>query len=37
MKDYLKEIVLSFQETSDKEFVLNFDQDSNSKKNHQVN
>ena len=32
MKDYLKEIVLSFQETSDKEFVLNFDQDSNSKK-----
>tara|TARA_B100000989_G_scaffold220636_1_gene168408 strand:- start:318 stop:1598 length:1281 start_codon:yes stop_codon:yes gene_type:complete len=32
MKDYLKEIVLSFQETSDKEFILNFDQDSNSKK-----
>ena len=32
MKDYLKEIVLSFQETSNKEFVLNFDQDSNSKK-----
>ena len=32
MKDYLKEIVLSFQETSDKKFVLNFDQDSNSKK-----
>ena len=32
MRDYLKEIVLSFQETSDKEFVLNFDQDSNSKK-----
>ena len=32
MKDYLKEIVLSFQETSDKEFILNFEQDSNSKK-----
>ena len=32
MKDYLKEIVFSFQETSNKEFILNFDQDSNSKK-----
>ena len=32
MKDYLKEIVFSFEETSDKEFILNFDQDSNSKK-----
>jgi two-component system sensor histidine kinase RegB len=32
MKDYLKEIILSFKETSDKEFILNFDQDSNSKK-----
>jgi two-component system, sensor histidine kinase RegB len=32
MKDYLKEIVSSFQETSNKEFVLNFVQDSNSKK-----
>ena len=32
IKDYLKEIVLSFKETSSKSFVLNFDQDSNSKK-----
>ena len=32
MRDYLKEIVLSFQETSNKNFVLNFDQDSNIKK-----
>ena len=32
MKDYLKEIVLSFQETSNKKFILNFTQDSNSKK-----
>ena len=32
MKDYLKEIVFSFQETSDKEFIFNFNQDSNSKK-----
>ena len=32
IKDYLKEIILSFRETSDKEFILNFDQDSNSKK-----
>ena len=32
MKDYLKEIILSFKETSKKEFVLNLDQDSNSKK-----
>ncbi len=32
MRDYLKEIVLSFQETSDKNFILNFDQDSNTKK-----
>ena len=32
MKDYLKEIVFSFQETSSKNFILNFDQDSNSKK-----
>ena len=29
IKDYLKEIILSFKETSDKEFVLNFDQDLN--------
>ncbi len=32
MKDYIKEIVFSFQETSDKKFIINFDQDSNSKK-----
>ena len=32
MKDYLKEIVFSFQETSNKKFILNFEQDSNSKK-----
>ena len=32
MRDYLKEIVLSFQETSNKSFVLNFNQDSIKKK-----
>ena len=32
MKDYLKEIILSFKETSKKEFFLNLDQDMNSKK-----
>ena len=32
MRDYLKEIVSSFKETSDKNFILNFDQDSNPKK-----
>ena len=32
MKDYLKEIILSFKETSKKEFILNIDQDLNSKK-----
>ena len=32
MRDYLKEIITSFKETSNKEFILNFDQDSNSKK-----
>ena len=32
MKDYLKEIILSFKETSKKEFILNLDQDLNSKK-----
>ena len=32
MKDYLKEIILSFKETSKKEFILNISQDSNSKK-----
>ena len=32
MKDYLKEIILSFKETSKKDFILNIDQDLNSKK-----
>ena len=32
MKDYLKEIILSFKETSKKEFILNLDNDLNSKK-----
>ena len=32
LRDLLKEIISSFKETSDKEFILNFDQDSNSKK-----
>ena len=32
MKDYLKEIILSFKETSKKKFILNLDQDFNSKK-----
>ena len=32
MKDYLKEIILSFKETSKKDFILNLDQDLNSKK-----
>ena len=32
MKDYIKEIVTSFKETSKKEFILNFDQDSSKKK-----
>ena len=32
IKEYLKEIISSFKETSDKDFILNFDQDSNSKK-----
>ena len=32
MRDYLKEIILSFKETSKKIFVLNIDQDSNPKK-----
>ncbi|MBD1134832.1 ActS/PrrB/RegB family redox-sensitive histidine kinase [Pelagibacterales bacterium SAG-MED47] len=31
-RDYLNEIVLSFKETSSKNFVLNFDQDTNLKK-----
>ncbi len=32
IKDYLKEIILSFKDTSKKVFVLNTDQDGNSKK-----
>jgi two-component system sensor histidine kinase RegB len=32
MREYLKEIISSFKETSDKEFIFNFAQDSNSKK-----
>ena len=32
IRDYLKEIILSFKETSNKKFIFNFDQDSNSKK-----
>ncbi len=32
LKEYLKEIISSFQETSDKIFIFNSDQDSNSKK-----
>ena len=32
MKEYLKEIISSFKETSEKNFIFNFDQDSNSKK-----
>ncbi len=32
MREYLKEIVSSFKETSNNEFILNFDQDANSKK-----
>ena len=32
IEDYLKEIISSFKETSDKKFILNIDQDSNKKK-----
>ncbi len=32
MRDYIKEIIASFQETSKKNFIVNFDQDSNRKK-----
>jgi len=32
MRDYLKEIILSFKETSKKVFILNIDQDANPKK-----
>ena len=36
MRDYLKEIISSFKETSEKDFVFNYDQDSN-KKNNKIN
>ncbi len=32
LREYLKEIIFSFKETSNKEFIFNYDQDSNSKK-----
>ena len=32
LREYLKQIVVSFKETSGKNFILNFDQDQNSKK-----
>ena len=32
LRDYIKEIVSSFKETSEKDFILNFDKDKNSKK-----
>jgi len=32
MRDYIKEIITSFKETSRKEFIFNFNQDANSKK-----
>ena len=32
MRDYLKEIILSFKETSNKNFIFNFEQDSNPRK-----
>ncbi len=32
LRDYLKDIISSFKETSDKDFIFNFDQDLNSKK-----
>ncbi len=32
IRDYLKEIISSFKETSEKKFIFNFDQDSNPKK-----
>jgi len=32
IRDYLKEIITSFKETSDKEFYFNFEQDTNQKK-----
>ena len=32
LRDYIKEIVFSFKETSDKQFIFNFEKDLNSKK-----
>ena len=32
MREYIKEIISSFKETSENKFIFNFDQDSNSKK-----
>tara|TARA_B100000886_G_scaffold5076_1_gene3169 strand:+ start:2011 stop:3291 length:1281 start_codon:yes stop_codon:yes gene_type:complete len=32
LREYLKDIILSFKEMSDKEFIFNYDQDSNPKK-----
>ena len=32
IRDYLNEIISSFKEISKKDFIFNFDQDSNSKK-----
>ena len=32
MREYLKEIILSFKETSENEFIFNFNQDANPKK-----
>ena len=32
IRDYIKEIILSFKETSNKNFIFNFEQDMNSKK-----
>ena len=32
LREYLKEIILSFKETSEKKFIFNYDQDSNPKK-----
>ncbi len=32
LREYLKNIILSFKETSNKKFIFNFEQDSNSKK-----
>jgi hypothetical protein len=34
VKDYLDEIITSFENISDKNFVFNFDQNSNHQKNY---